>query len=687
MTQRGTHMAYVELRDVGKDFVTSDGTRSAALAGFNLEIERGEFITLFGLAGCGKSTVLGLLSGLLPSSRGSVRVDGAEVAAPDPRRMLVVRDDALLPWLNLRQNIALAVAQAQRQASRSARRELVAQQLALARLSAAAERRPGQVSPEIRQRCSIARAFATEPQLVLLDEPFAGLDLYTRASLQDALLSLWSARRTTVVMITGDIDEALLLSDRVVMLSHDPAARPAEIMRVELPRPRDRAQVLDAPTYYRQRDELRYFLDRGRRDRAGSLPATARRAPERPARARPREQAPARARSVEQQELVLGYVPLLDCAPLVVAQAEGLFAAHNLRVTLSREPSWTAISDGIREGRLDAAQMIAGMPLAESLGSRARPAFPISTAITLSRGGNAITLSNRLHDRGVRDRASLRLIIAERRFLALPPLVFGMVHAASMHNLLLRAWLSEGGIDPDRDVDLVVIPPPQMLSNLDQGNLCGYCVGEPWNRRAVREGIGFVCATDSEIWPDHPEKVLGVGSAWARKHPKTHLALVSALLAACELCDQPDFRAQRLPQLLRKLVGGKPADFAAVLSGPYERGDGHADSTRNFVVFHGQNANLCRINEIYWIFAQLARLSVCNLSLPAEQVIHDVYMEPLLREAAAALGKDLGPQHLAPLHIAGVTPSDPSALQPRSAPAYPPPTLTKALRSAKSAIA
>jgi nitrate/nitrite transport system ATP-binding protein len=651
-------MGYVELLDVCKDYRSRDGTAFSALAGVNLQIEQGEFVSIVGHSGCGKSTVLSMLAGLVPVSRGEIRVDGEAVHEPGPGRMVVFQNHSLLPWLSLRQNVQLAVTQAHRGTSKARQREIVAEHLEMVHLTRAADQRPDQVSGGMKQRCGIARAFATQPKLLLLDEPFGALDAFTRASLQDELMVLWAKERVTVVMITHDIDEALLLSDRIVMMSNGPAAKVAEIMRVELARPRNRTQVLDTPIYYRQRDELRYFLNKAKRDKL---------APPSPPQPATTTRAPVRGGELEKQELVLGYVPLLDCAPLIVAQAEGIFGRHGLRVTLSREPSWKAVSDGIREGRLDAAQMVAGMPLSETLGTNGRPAFPMSTAMTLSRGGNAITLSRRLYDRGVRDRAGLHSMVSERRFLGLPPLVFGMVHPASMHNLLLRAWLGEGDIDPDRDVNLLVIPPPQMVANLEQGSISGYCVGEPWNRRAVREGLGFICATDAEIWRDHPEKVLGVSRSWAKRNPRTHLALVSSLLTACALCDRPDFRSRRLPQLLRQVVGGKTIDFAGVLSGPYERGDGRSDSAHEFVVFNEHHANLCRINEIYWILGQLIELEVCRPSLPPEQLIADVYLEALLREAGANLGQDIGPQKLAPLQIAAVPPIDPGSLMPGAA--------------------
>jgi nitrate ABC transporter ATP-binding subunit len=666
-------MAYVEIKAVSKHFAAREGGTFTALEGLHLEFEEGEFISVIGHSGCGKSTVLNLVAGLDAPSTGEVRVGGALVREPSPERMVVFQNHSLLPWLTLRQNVALAVNEVHRKLPVAERKALVEKHLAMVRLTAAAERFPSQVSGGMKQRCGIARALSTRPKLLLLDEPFGALDALTRANLQDEVARIWEADRLTVLMITHDVDEALLLSDRIVMMSNGPAARVAEIMKVELPRPRVRLEAINQPSYYRQRGELIYFLNKCKKEKAKKRVVSV-----------PGRLAPAAAlgaaggfhaaagigaaalngaarlngATLEKAELVVGFVPLLDCAPFAVAQAEGFFDRQGLKVTLSREPSWKAVSDGVREGRLDAAQMVAGMPLGQSLGLGGRAPFATCTALTLSRGGNAITLSTALQDAGVTDRASLKAYI-ERRGRKEAPLVLGIVHPASMHNLLLRAWLAAGGIDPDLDLTLAVIPPPQMVASLAQGNIAGYCVGEPWNLRAVRKGLGFVCATDAEIWPTHPEKVLGVSAEWARTYPQTHVALVRALLQACEWCDRPEYQRQQLPELLARAeyVGGAAEDFSTSLNGGYAGPERPASAGSPFS-FSRRRANTCHNNESLWILAQMARWSMLSFPRKPEQVLADVYLQQVLAEAAVGTGIEVGSVEHSPIEIAGEAPFD-----------------------------
>jgi nitrate/nitrite transport system ATP-binding protein len=620
-------MAYVELRDVVKEFDTRDGKRFVALQGVNLQIERGEFVSIIGHSGCGKSTVLNLLAGLLDPTRGSITVAGEPVRGPGPERMVAFQNHSLLPWLTIRQNIELAVDQVHRAKSAAERRDLVTSHLEMVHLMPAAERYPNQVSGGMKQRCGIARAFATKPKVLLLDEPFGALDAMTRANLQDELVALWERERVTVMMITHEVDEALLLSDRIVMMSNGPAAHVADILRVDLPRPRARLAMVDHPSFYRQRGELLYYLNKCKR-----------------AKQRPSVKAPAVAKpAVEAMEITVGFVPLLDCAPFAVAQAEGLFAKHGLKVALSREPSWKAVSEGIRERRLDASQMVAGMPLAETLGIGREP-FAIASALTTSRGGNAITFSKNLRAARVTDRETLKRFLFRRKAQAVPPLMFGVTHPASMHNLLLRSWLADGGIDPDVDLKLVVVPPPQMVANLAQETIAGYCVGEPWNTRAVRDGLGTICATDMDIWPSHPEKVLGVAESWATEHPKAHLALVRALIEAAAMCDDAEFRKTRLPQLMAspEYVGGTPEDFVGALgAAPFDYGTGQRETQPDLIVFSKAGANLSRTNEMMWILAQMARWGMVAFPDEAEAFIQRVYDDSVLREAAAVSGIEL----------------------------------------------
>ena len=635
-------MSYLELKGVGKEFTTRDGGTFVALKDVNLEIQAGEFVSIIGHSGCGKSTLLNLVAGLAEHTAGTITLEGKAVRGPGPERMVAFQNHSLLPWLTIRQNVALAVDQVHRNKTPAERKQIVDTHIDMVHLTRAQDRLPGQVSGGMKQRCGIARALSTRPKVLLLDEPFGALDALTRATLQDELVKIWEKDRITVVMITHDVEEALLLSDRIVMMSNGPSARVAEIMKVDLPRPRARLEMVDHPSYYRQRGELLYFLNRCRKEKAGKVAVTA-----------PKERKAPVPGGIERPELTIGFVPLLDSAPFAVAKAEGFFEQCGLDVTLSREPNWKTIADGVRDGRLDAAQMVAGMPLAQSLGLGGN-VFATSTAMTLSRGGNAVTFGNFLKEAGVTDQASLRDFLRAHRAGEKGPLVFGVVQPASMQNLILRAWLAAADIDPDTEVTIKVIPPPQMVANLQLGNIVGYCAGEPWNVRSVRAGIGFVPLTDADLWPTHPEKVLGVSSAWAAANPKTHVALVKALLMACERCDDPAFRKERLPDILARdaYVGGDAGDFAACLTGPYDHGDGRSTVKTDFITFSaGGSANLCRTNECSWILSQLVRWGLVSPPANESELLSGVYLEGVLREAAGQANVAIGAQETLPLPL------------------------------------
>ncbi|MBW3585525.1 MAG: nitrate ABC transporter ATP-binding protein, partial [Cyanobacteria bacterium 0813] len=511
---------FVEVDHVDRVFNLPNGDQYIALKNIELKIKKGEFITLIGHSGCGKSTLLNIIAGLDKASQGGITLEGREVRDPGPDRMVVFQNYSLLPWLTVRENIALAVNEIYSGNSKEDRELVIEHHIKLVGLGHAADKRPGEISGGMKQRVAIARALAIRPKLLLLDEPFGALDALTRGGLQDQLMKICEESKVTSVMVTHDVDEALLLSDRIVMLTNGPEAQIGQILEVNIPRPRKRMEVVNHPSYYALRNEMVYFLNQQKRvkqRRAKQQPAVIAR------------------NGLEKINLDIGFIPLTDCAPLVVAKEKGFFKAHGLEeVTLSREPGWKAIAQGVAEGRLDAAQMVAGMPIAMLLGMDGQAPVPVCSALTLSRNGNSIVFSKDLYRQGIRTLGDFKAAIAKSSDKVH---TLGMVHSASMHNLLFRYWLAAGGIDPDLDVGLTVIPPPQMVSNLKAGNIDGYCSGDPWNSHAVNSGTGFVMARSLDILPGHIEKVLGVTEDWAQKYPQTHLALVKALLEACDYCD------------------------------------------------------------------------------------------------------------------------------------------------------
>lgn len=252
--------AHLQLSQLGISFPTPKGP-FIALQNVNLEIGKGEFISLIGHSGCGKSTVLNLVAGLLQASSGGVILNQKEVNAPGPERAVVFQNHSLLPWLSVYQNVELAVKQVFRgKKSKAEMRDWIEHNLALVQMSHARDKRPAEISGGMKQRVGIARALAMQPQVLLMDEPFGALDALTRAHLQDSLMEIQAQLNNTVIMITHDVDEAVLLSDRIVMMTNGPAATIGEILQIALPRPRNRIALADCATYNHYRHQVLSFL-------------------------------------------------------------------------------------------------------------------------------------------------------------------------------------------------------------------------------------------------------------------------------------------------------------------------------------------------------------------------------------------------------------------------------------------
>jgi nitrate ABC transporter ATP-binding subunit len=251
---------FLEFTQLGKSYDTPQGP-AVIVKDFNLRMHEGEFVCLIGHSGCGKSTVLSIVMGLNEPTEGGVILGGREISGPGTDRGVVFQSPALLPWCTAHDNVLLAVQQVKGGERRSVQRRLAEHYLSLVGLAEVGDYYPHELSAGMRQRVGIARAFALEPKVLLLDEPFSLLDALTRMELQDELMRLWDEDRKTVVMVTHDVDEALLLADRVVMMTSGPAATVGEILTVPFPRPRSRAAVLNHSSYYQLRDQLIGFLE------------------------------------------------------------------------------------------------------------------------------------------------------------------------------------------------------------------------------------------------------------------------------------------------------------------------------------------------------------------------------------------------------------------------------------------
>jgi nitrate/nitrite transport system ATP-binding protein len=251
---------HLSIEGVGVTFPTKKGT-FVALRDVNLTIEQGQFVAMIGHSGCGKSTLLNIVAGLVPATIGVVLLDGKVVDKPGADRAMIFQDHSLLPWLSVYDNVRLAVDKVcAKTKSRAERHDWTLHNLELVHMTQAKDKRPHEISGGMKQRVGIARALAMEPRILLMDEPFGALDALTRATLQDTVMSIHATLKNTVIMITHDVDEAVLLGDRVIMLTNGPAATIGKDLAVALPRPRSRLEVVNEPAYAAARGEVMHFL-------------------------------------------------------------------------------------------------------------------------------------------------------------------------------------------------------------------------------------------------------------------------------------------------------------------------------------------------------------------------------------------------------------------------------------------
>jgi len=326
--------------------------------------------------------------------------------------------------------------------------------------------------------------------------------------------------------------------------------------------------------------------------------------------------------ALEKNSLKIGFIALLDCAPLVVAREKGFFEKYGLNVVLCKESSWASIRDKVSFGLYDAAHMLAPIPLASTLGLNGNKT-PMLTALSLSQNGTAITLSQELY-------LQLSELVADwdhqqhvgEKFKTLinrnnKKPVIATVYPYSNHHYQLRYWLEENGINADKDIQLVAVPPTKMLSNLSNGVIDGYCVGEPWNSLALMEQIGGLLTTGHTIWGDHMEKVLGVTQSWADDHPHSHQALIKALYEACQWAEADQNRTELFELLSLPPYLDQAASKLANYHSPYNMQQR----------FHGDSVNAPDLAHGSFLLKQMQK---CG-QIPASHVVDDSIVKSVYR--------------------------------------------------------
>jgi nitrate/nitrite transport system substrate-binding protein len=333
-----------------------------------------------------------------------------------------------------------------------------------------------------------------------------------------------------------------------------------------------------------------------------------------------------------------GIIALTDCSPIVMAHELGYFKQFGIESIISKEASWAVIRDKLSIGDNQATHMLLGMPLASTMGLAGSPVKPMVIPWLLNRNGQAITLNNKLKAAGVKTPAALKPL-ADKAKAAGEPLTFAMTFPTGTHAMWTRYWLASGGIHPDKDISLITIPPAQMVANMKVDKMDGFCVGEPWNNRAIVDGIGFTAITTQKMWPDHPEKVCAFTEEFALKNPKTVKAVLKALHLASVHLDNLDNRAKAATVVARPAyINCPPEIILQRLLGNYDYGDGRKEQDKNYMIFSSRETNYPQRAFGVWWLTQFRRWGMVKGAPDYQGVASRVLRPDIYLEAMKEMG-------------------------------------------------
>jgi nitrate/nitrite transport system substrate-binding protein len=364
----------------------------------------------------------------------------------------------------------------------------------------------------------------------------------------------------------------------------------------------------------------------------------------------------------EVADLRFGIIALTDCSPIVVAHEKGLFKKYGINSTVIKGASWAAIRDSLTNGDIQATHMLLGMPFASTLGLLGSPQVPMVVPWLMNRNGQAITLKAELKGKVQADPKVLKPLVEAAKKSG-SPMTFAMTFPTGTHAMWMRYFLGAGGINPDKDVALVTVPPSQMVANMKVGKMDGYCVGEPWGARAIADGIGYTALTTQELWKDHPEKVCAFREDFAQKNPKTVKAVLKALHEASVWLDDLKNRPEQAEIVSRPTyINCPPEIILGRLQGHYDYGDGRKLEDPNYMIFNNRNCNFPQKKYGVWWLTQFRRWGMLPQAPDYEAVAKRVMRADLYEEAMKELGVTHGGPSDAPETLFdGVTfdPKDP----------------------------
>jgi nitrate/nitrite transport system substrate-binding protein len=340
----------------------------------------------------------------------------------------------------------------------------------------------------------------------------------------------------------------------------------------------------------------------------------------------------------EVADLRFGIIALTDCSPIVIAHEKGLFKKYGINSTVVKGANWAAIRDSLTNGDIQATHMLTGMPIASSMGLLGSPKVPMVIPWMMNRNGQSITLKADLKGKVQADPKALKPLVDAAK-AAGTPMTFAMTFPPGTHAMWMRYYLAAGGVNPDKDVALVTIPPPQMVANMKVGKMDGFCVGEPWNARAVVDGVGFTSLNTQDIWKDHPEKVCAFTRDFADKNPKTVKAVLKALHEASVWLDDLGNRPEQAEIVSKPTYINCPKDLIlGRMLGDYDFGDGRKTKDPNYMIFSQRNCNYPQPKYAVWWLTQFRRWGMVDGKPDYEGVAKEVMRPDIYAEAMKEIG-------------------------------------------------
>ena len=340
----------------------------------------------------------------------------------------------------------------------------------------------------------------------------------------------------------------------------------------------------------------------------------------------------------ETKNLKFGMIALTDCSPLVIAHEKGFFKKYGIESTISKGASWAAIRDSLSTGDIQGTHMLLGMPIASTMGLLGSPKKAMVIPWLLNRNGQAITLKAALKGKVQADPKALKPLVDAAKSAG-SPMSFAMTFPPGTHALWMRYYLAAGGINPDSDISLITIPPPQMVQNMKIDKMDGFCVGEPWNARSIEENIGFTSITTQEIWPDHPEKVCAFTEEFAEKNPKTVKAALKALHEASVWLDDLGNREEQCRIVSAPTYINCPPDIIlGRLLGNYDYGDGRTKQDDHYMIFNQRNCNYPQPKYGIWWLSQFRRWGMVEGAPDYEGIVKKVIRGDLYEDAMKEIG-------------------------------------------------